>query len=482
MGVHLCSRIIKVTPVPHGGSARVSDIMNGNVIDMFQFFSASASSEIQELLINPIRDVNLIQILRAAQRQILHLRESAEDGRHRHPDTDYHKQCARSKHKSDEQTPALAAQRKRRPAGRFLFLWTQVLWFIEFRHVISSDLFRPFVGSILYNTVQHRKWLQAASVVDKTGHGSYNNAYARPASGRRVLLWNAPLGAERRENTMSEGCSHDCEHCAENCGERKSNPADFLEKPHAMSSIKKVIGVVSGKGGVGKSLVTSLMAVAMNRRGSHTAILDADVTGPSIPKAFGLHQRAMGNELGLLPVRTKTGIDVMSVNLLLDDECAPVVWRGPIIANTVKQFWTDVIWKDVDYMFVDMPPGTGDVPLTVFQSLPLDGILIVTSPQELVAMIVDKAVNMALMMNVPIVGIVENMSYVKCPDCGREIRVFGESHVEEIAAKHGLRVLARLPMDPDVAKNCDSGLVELCHTEPLEEAAKAIEALPVKEK
>ena len=214
---------------------------------------------------------------------------------------------------------------------------------------------------------------------------------------------------------MSEGCSHDCEHCAENCGERKSNPADFLEKPHAMSSIKKVIGVVSGKGGVGKSLVTSLMAVAMNRRGAHTAILDADVTGPSIPKAFGLHQRAMGNELGLLPVRTKTGIDVMSVNLLLDDECAPVVWRGPIIANTVKQFWTDVIWKDVDYMFVDMPPGTGDVPLTVFQSLPLDGILIVTSPQELVAMIVDKAVNMALMMNVPIVGIVENMSYVKCP-------------------------------------------------------------------
>lgn len=281
---------------------------------------------------------------------------------------------------------------------------------------------------------------------------------------------------------MSEGCSHDCEHCAENCGERKSNPADFLEKPHAMSSIKKVIGVVSGKGGVGKSLVTSLMAVAMNRRGAHTAILDADVTGPSIPKAFGLHQRAMGNELGLLPVRTKTGIDVMSVNLLLDDECAPVVWRGPIIANTVKQFWTDVIWKDVDYMFVDMPPGTGDVPLTVFQSLPLDGILIVTSPQELVAMIVDKAVNMALMMNVPIVGIIENMSYVKCPDCGREIRVFGESHVEEIAAKHGLRVLARLPMDPDVAKNCDSGLVELCHTEPLEEAAKAIEALPVKEK
>ena len=206
------------------------------------------------------------------------------------------------------------------------------------------------------------------------------------------------------------------------------------------------------------------------------------MTGPSIPKAFGLHQRAMGSELGLLPVKTKSGIDVMSVNLLLDDECAPVVWRGPIIANTVKQFWTDVIWNDVDYMFVDMPPGTGDVPLTVFQSIPLDGILIVTSPQELVAMIVSKAVTMAQMMNVPILGIVENMSYVKCPDCGREIRVFGESHVEEIAARYGLKLLSRLPMDPEVAKNCDAGLVELCHTDALSQAADAVEALPVKEK
>ena len=260
------------------------------------------------------------------------------------------------------------------------------------------------------------------------------------------------------------------------------NPEDFLEKPHEMSSIKKVIGVVSGKGGVGKSLVTSLMAVEMNRRGAHAAILDADVTGPSIPKAFGLHQRAMGSELGLLPVKTKSGIDVMSVNLLLDDECAPVVWRGPIIANTVKQFWTDVIWNDVDYMFVDMPPGTGDVPLTVFQSIPLDGILMVTSPQELVAMIVSKAVTMAQMMNVPILGVVENMSYVKCPDCGREIRVFGESHVEEIAARYGLKLLSRLPMDPEIAKNCDAGLVELCHTAALGKAADAVEALPTKEK
>ena len=256
------------------------------------------------------------------------------------------------------------------------------------------------------------------------------------------------------------------------------NPEDFLEKPHEMSSIKKVIGVVSGKGGVGKSLVTSLMAVEMNRRGAHSAILDADVTGPSIPKAFGLHQRAMGSELGLLPVKTKSGIDVMSVNLLLDDECAPVVWRGPIIANTVKQFWTDVIWNDVDYMFVDMPPGTGDAPLTVFQSLPVDGILIVTSPQELVGMIVSKAVEMAKMMNVPVLGLVENMSYVTCPDCGREIHVFGESHIDEVAAKYALQVLGKLPMDPKLAWACDKGAIELFEGSWLESAADTIEALP----
>ncbi|MFR8002631.1 MAG: P-loop NTPase [Hydrogeniiclostridium sp.] len=276
---------------------------------------------------------------------------------------------------------------------------------------------------------------------------------------------------------MSESCNHDCGNCSENCSSRQTNPADFLEAPHAMSSIKKVIGVVSGKGGVGKSLVTSLMAVTMNRRGHHAAILDADITGPSIPKAFGLHEKAKGSEMGLLPVKSKTGIDIMSVNLLLDDECAPVVWRGPIIANTVKQFWTEVIWQDVDYMFVDMPPGTGDVPLTVFQSIPLNGIIIVTSPQELVSMIVSKAVAMAQMMNVPILGIVENMSYVKCPDCGKEIRVFGESHVDEVAQKYGLKVLGKLPMDPDVAKNCDAGLVELCNGDWLDTAADAAEAL-----
>ncbi len=244
-----------------------------------------------------------------------------------------------------------------------------------------------------------------------------------------------------------------------------------------MSHIKKVIGVVSGKGGVGKSMVTSMLAVLLNRRGAHTAVLDADITGPSIPKAFGIHQKAMGSEFGILPARTKTGIDIMSVNLLLDDETAPVVWRGPIIANTVKQFWTDVIWEDVDYMFVDMPPGTGDVPLTVFQSIPLDGIVIVTSPQELVSMIVAKAVNMAKMMNVPIIGVVENMSYVKCPDCGREIKVFGESHVEQTAQQFNLKVLGRVPIDPEIAKNYDAGLAELVNTDCLNTAADAVEQL-----
>ena len=272
-----------------------------------------------------------------------------------------------------------------------------------------------------------------------------------------------------------ENCTHDCESCGESCATRETSPADFIEKPNAMSKINKVIGVVSGKGGVGKSMVTSMMAVILNRRGNHTAILDADITGPSIPKAFGIKEKATGTELGMMPIRTKTGIDVMSVNLLLEDESTPVVWRGPIIANTVKQFWTDVIWTDIDYMFVDMPPGTGDVPLTVFQSIPLDGIIIVTSPQELVSMIVAKAVNMANMMDVPIIGIVENMSYVKCPDCGKVIKVFGESHVEQTAEKFGLKVLGKCPIDPEVAKNFDAGLAELANTPWLESAADAVE-------
>lgn len=270
---------------------------------------------------------------------------------------------------------------------------------------------------------------------------------------------------------MSE-CNHDCKNCQSDCASR--SPESLLEKPHAASTIKKVIGVVSGKGGVGKSLVTSMMAVLMNRRGFHTAVLDADITGPSIPQCFGLHTRATGSEEGLYPVATKTGIDVMSINLLLDSENSPVVWRGPILAGAVKQFWSDVIWKDVDYMFVDMPPGTGDVPLTVFQSLPLDGILIVTSPQELVSMIVEKAVNMAKMMNVPVLGLVENMSYVQCPDCGRKIKLYGESHVDEIAASFHLDVLGRMPIDPAIAKACDQGNIEDFSGDWLDDAVEAV--------
>ena len=271
-----------------------------------------------------------------------------------------------------------------------------------------------------------------------------------------------------------ETCSHDCSSCSANCSSREGGPQSFLEEPNPLSSIKRVIGVVSGKGGVGKSLVTSLMAVLLNRQGFHTAILDADVTGPSIPKAFGVHEKAQSGEAGIFPVRTKTGIDIMSVNLLLEDETAPVVWRGPVISGVVKQFWTDVIWNDVDFLFVDMPPGTGDVPLTVFQSLPVDGIIVVTSPQELVSMIVGKAVQMAQMMNIPILGLVENMSYVRCPDCGREIQVFGDSHLEETASQYGLEILGRLPMDPALAKVCDQGVVELFEGNWLDDAANSL--------
>ena len=273
---------------------------------------------------------------------------------------------------------------------------------------------------------------------------------------------------------MSE-CTHDCSSCSVDCSSRRPSKEDFLEKLNDMSSVKKVIGVVSGKGGVGKSLVTSMLAVTFNRRGFRTAILDADVTGPSIPKAFGVKQKARGMENYILPVITKTGIQMMSVNLLLENETDPVVWRGPVIAGTVKQFWTDVVWKDVDYMFVDMPPGTGDVPLTVFQSVPLDGIVIVTSPQELVSMIVAKAVNMAKLMDIPILGIVENMSYVECPDCGKKINVFGESKTDAVAAEFGLKVLTKLPINPVLANNCDNGLIELFEGDYMESAADEIE-------
>ena len=272
---------------------------------------------------------------------------------------------------------------------------------------------------------------------------------------------------------MSE-CTHDCSSCGQSCASRTA-PQDLHEKLNELSSVKKVIAVVSGKGGVGKSIVTSAMAVEMSRRGHKTAILDADITGPSIPKAFGLKERAKGNDFGIIPETTKTGIDIMSINLLLEHNTDPVVWRGPVISGTVKQFWTDVIWKDVDYMFVDMPPGTGDVPLTVFQSLPLDGIIVVASPQELVGMIVEKAVKMAELMNVPILGLVENMSYFKCPDCGKEHKIFGDSHIDEIAERVGTRVLAKVPIDPDLAKSVDTGTVELFVGDWFENAANIIE-------
>ncbi len=274
---------------------------------------------------------------------------------------------------------------------------------------------------------------------------------------------------------MSENCNQSCDSCSENCTERKEEKTDFSEKLHEMSSVKKVIGIVSGKGGVGKSLVTSMLAVTMNRMGYHAAILDADITGPSIPKAFGIKEKAKGNELGILPIRTKTGIDMMSINLLLENDTDPVVWRGPIIAGTVKQFWSDVIWSDVDFMFIDMPPGTGDVPLTVFQSIAIDGIIIVTSPQELVSMIVSKAVKMAEMMNIPIIGLIENMSYFKCPDNDKDYYIFGESHIEEIAKKHNLEVLTKLPIDPRISSACDKGMIELFDGKWIDPIGKILE-------
>ena len=276
---------------------------------------------------------------------------------------------------------------------------------------------------------------------------------------------------------MSENCSHDCSSCGESCAERESEQTSFLEKPHELSSVKKVIGVISGKGGVGKSLVTSMLAVLFNRKGYASAVLDADITGPSIPKSFGIKQKAEGIEQGILPAKTKTGIQLMSINLLLQNDTDPVVWRGPILAGTVKQFWSDVIWKDVDYMFVDMPPGTGDVPLTVFQSLPVDGIVIVTSPQELVGMIVTKAMKMAGMMNIPVLGIVENMSYFICPDCNSKHNIFGTSEVERIAAEFGIDTLSKLPINPKLAAAVDKGMIELFEGDWLDNLSDMIEKI-----
>ena len=256
---------------------------------------------------------------------------------------------------------------------------------------------------------------------------------------------------------MSDGCSHDCGSCSSKCSK-----ADFMVAQNELSDVKRVIGVVSGKGGVGKSLVTSLRAVDALREGKRVAVLDADITGPSIPRAFGVHERAVGIDGGrfIMPVVTREGIEIMSLNLLIDDETKPVIWRGPILAETVKQFWKDVAWGDIDCMFVDMPPGTGDVPLTVFQSLPLDGIIVVTSPQELVTMIVAKAVGMAKMMNIPVLGLVENFSYFECPDCGKRTEIFGKSRIEEVAKQFGIPRFARLPIRPDVAAVCDEGMIE----------------------
>ena len=269
---------------------------------------------------------------------------------------------------------------------------------------------------------------------------------------------------------MAEGCSHDCGNCGEDCA-----PRDMHVKPHELSKIKKVIGVVSGKGGVGKSLTTAMLAVTAQRNGFKTAVLDADITGPSVPKMFGVSEKAMGTELGILPVSSKTGIRMMSMNLLLEDETEPVIWRGPVIAGAVLQFWTDVIWDEVDYMFVDMPPGTGDVPLSIYQSLPLDGIIVVTTPQELVSMIVKKAVVMAEKLNIPVLGIVENMSYVLCPDCGKKIEIFGKSHVEAFAEELGVKAVARIPSDAALTKCADNGLIELYEGDYVDALFKSIE-------
>ncbi len=268
-------------------------------------------------------------------------------------------------------------------------------------------------------------------------------------------------------------CNGNCSSCGSDCGERKQE--SLLAQLNPKASVKKVIAVVSGKGGVGKSTVTSMLAVAMARQGKRVGVLDADITGPSAPTAFGVTECQGANDNGLYPALTRSGIQVMSINLLLDNPGDPVVWRGPVIAGAVKQFWTDVIWEDVDYLFVDMPPGTGDVPLTVFQSLPVDGIVIVTSPQDLVSMIVTKAVRMAEMMHIPVLGFVENYSYLECPDCGKRIKVFGEGHLDEVAQNLGLPVLARLPIDPKVAEAYDNGQMETVNTDALAGVIEAIQ-------
>ncbi len=263
--------------------------------------------------------------------------------------------------------------------------------------------------------------------------------------------------ADRTEAYGGGECTHDCSSCGASCG----GAQDFRAPNNPMNHIKRVIAIMSGKGGVGKSMVTSLLATLARRRGYRSAIMDGDITGPSIPQAFGLNGNAEGSDMGILPVPTVTGIPVMSLNLLLENKTDPVVWRGPVVGGVIKQFWSDVLWGNVDYMFIDMPPGTGDVPLTVFQSLPIDGVIVVTSPQELVGMIVEKAVNMAKLMNIPVLGVVENMSYITCPDCGKKISVFGEGKTEEAAKRYGVETVAKMPIDPKLTAACDAGLIEM---------------------
>ncbi len=272
---------------------------------------------------------------------------------------------------------------------------------------------------------------------------------------------------------MAENCSHDCSSCSSNCSSRKQE--SFLKEPHKKSSIKKVIGVVSGKGGVGKSLTTALLASLAQRKGYSVGIMDADITGPSIPRMFGVKDHATGSEEGIDTVLSPTGMQLMSMNLLLDDETTPVVWRGMVISGTVLQFWTDVIWQDVDILFIDMPPGTGDVPLTVFQSIPIAGIVIVTTPQDLVKMVVEKAVNMAQMMNVPVLGLVENMSYISCPDCGKKIEVFGASKADAVANAYAIPAVARMPLDPKISALADNGRVDTYETDALDEVFASVE-------
>lgn len=279
------------------------------------------------------------------------------------------------------------------------------------------------------------------------------------------------------ENSSCSGASSCSKESCEGCSHNSQNPQSMLEAMNAYSNIKHVIGVVSGKGGVGKSFVTSSLAVQMAKAGYKVGILDADITGPSIPKMFGAHGQLVGDEKGMYPYETKEGIKIVSINLLMEDEEAPVVWRGPVIAGAVKQFWNEAVWGDVDYLFVDMPPGTGDVPLTVFQSLPVDGIVIVTSPQELVQMIVKKAFHMANMMHIPVLGLVENFSYLKCPDCGKKIALFGESNIDEVAAKEGTRVLGKLPLDPAYAKAADAGAFYELENPYLDAAVDALKTI-----